>query len=74
MRFWIANKIHSFEEFLILEDSEAKAKVREDNNIEISLNDSGLRADSTIDTQDGFIEEETKATLRSTNQGEDIEM
>ena len=71
MRFWLANKIHNFEEFLILEDSEkeAQAQAQEDSNIEISL----MNGDSDVsdpaiamNTSEGFIEEETKATFRST--------
>ena len=72
MRFWLANKIHNFEEFLILEDSEkeAQTKAKDDNNIEISL----MSGESDVsdpaiamNTSQGFIEEETKATLRSTS-------
>ena len=66
MRFWMANKIHNFEEFLLVEDAEAQAKMQEDSNIEISLNDGDISDPAVAtNTSQGFIEEETKATFRS---------
>ena len=71
MRFWMANKIHNFEEFLLVEDAEA-AKRRDDHNIEINLNESNVSTSPTLsgatNTSQGFIEEETKATFRLSGQ------